>query len=64
MRQTILTGVLCGLILGNTAQEAVRYAAPHTHVVVVAEIVDWWEWIWHRPILRKGRIDASTKGDM
>jgi len=64
MRYTLLVGVLCGLSIAHGINEGVRYAAPVTHIQVTAAISDWWEWLWHRPIVRKGRIDASSKGNM
>ena len=64
MRYTFLVGILCGLSITHGINEGVRYAAPVTHIQVTAELVDWWERLWGRPIVRTKRIDASTKGDM
>lgn len=64
MRYTLLVGVLCGLSIFHGANEGVRYAAPVTHITATAAFDDWWWRLWGRPIVRKGRIDASTKGDM
>ena len=64
MRYTLLVGILCGMSIFHGINEGVRYVAPVTHITATAELVDWWEWLWHRPIVRTKRIDASTKGDM
>jgi len=63
MRYTLLVGVLCGISIFHGVNEGVRYAAPVTHIQAAAAFDDWWWRLW-RPIVRKGRIDASTKGDM
>jgi hypothetical protein len=64
MRYTLLVGVLCGLSIAHGVNEGVRYAAPVTHITATAAAMDWWEWLWGRPIVRTKRIDASTRGDM
>lgn len=64
MRYTLLVGVLCGISIFHGVNEGVRYAAPVTHIQVTAAAMDWWEWLWHRPIARKGRVNAMGKGEM